>query len=98
MGADLVAFSGGKGLRGPRNAGLLLGRKDLIDIAETFQSPYSGIGRDLKIAKETYIGMLAAVERYVKVDHRAEVTFWKSQIEAIKSVLDKIPGVETGYV
>ena len=98
MGADLVAFSGGKGLRGPQNAGLLLGRKDLIDVAETFQSPYSGIGRDLKISKETYIGMLAAVERYVKVDHQSEWNSWKSQIEYMKGVLDKIPGVETGYV
>lgn len=98
MGADLVAFSGGKGLRGPQNAGLLVGRKDLIDIAETFQSPYSGIGRDLKISKETYIGMLAAVERYVKVDHQAEWNFWKSQVDSMKSVLDRIPGVETGYL
>lgn len=98
MGADLVAFSGGKGLRGPQNAGLLLGRKDLIDIAETFQSPYSGVGRDLKISKETYVGMLAAVERYVKADHQSEWNSWKSQIEYMKSTLDKIPGVETGYV
>ncbi|MFN7923715.1 MAG: aminotransferase class V-fold PLP-dependent enzyme [Bryobacteraceae bacterium] len=98
MGADLVAFSGGKGLRGPQNAGLLLGRKDLVTIAETFQSPYSGIGRDLKISKETYIGMLAAVERYVKVDHRAEMESWKAQIEHVRGVLGKISGVETGYV
>jgi L-seryl-tRNA(Ser) seleniumtransferase len=98
MGADLVAFSGGKGLRGPQNAGLLFGRKDLIEIAETFQSPYSGIGRDLKISKETYIGMLAAVERYVKVDHRAEWNSWKAQIDHMKSVLGGIPGVETGDV
>src|SRR4030095_13400521 len=68
QGVDLVAFSGGKGLRGPQNAGLLLGRKDLIEIAATFQSPYSGIGRDLKIAKETMVGMVAAVERYVTGD------------------------------
>lgn len=98
MGVDLVAFSGGKGLRGPQNAGLLLGRKDLIEFAQTFQSPYSGIGRDLKIAKETYIGMLAAVERYMKTDHKAEWESWRQQIEHMKSVLDKVPGVETGYV
>jgi L-seryl-tRNA(Ser) seleniumtransferase len=98
MGADLVAFSGGKGLRGPQNAGLLVGRQDLIKIAETFQSPYSGIGRDLKISKETYVGMVAAVERYVKVDHKKEWDSWKAQIEHMKSVIDKVPGVETGYV
>jgi L-seryl-tRNA(Ser) seleniumtransferase len=98
LGVDLVAFSGGKGLRGPQNAGLLVGRKDLIDIAATFQSPYSGIGRDLKISKETMIGMVAAVERYVKTDHQKEWDYWKSQVDYIKTVVDKVPGVETGYV
>jgi uncharacterized pyridoxal phosphate-dependent enzyme len=98
QGVDLAAFSGGKGLRGPQNAGLLLGRKDLIDIAAKFQSPYSGIGRDLKIAKETMIGMVAAVERYIKVDHAAEWKEWARQIDAMRGVLDKVPGVETGYV
>ena len=97
-GADLVAFSGGKGLRGPQNAGLLLGRKDLVEMAAQFQSPYSGLGRDLKIAKETMIGMVAAVERYVKLDHAAEWNFWKSQVDYVKRVLDRVPGVETGYV
>jgi L-seryl-tRNA(Ser) seleniumtransferase len=98
QGVDLVAFSGGKGLRGPQNAGLLLGRKDLINIAATFQSPYSGIGRDLKIAKETMIGMVAAVERYMKTDHAAEWNEWARQIDSMRSVLDKVSGVETGYV
>jgi L-seryl-tRNA(Ser) seleniumtransferase len=98
MGADLVAFSGGKGLRGPQNAGLLLGRKDLIDLAATFQSPYSGIGRDLKVSKETMIGMVAAVERYVNNDHDADWKLWTSQIEHVKSVVNKISGVESGEV
>jgi uncharacterized pyridoxal phosphate-dependent enzyme len=98
LGADLVAFSGGKGLRGPQNAGLLLGRKDLVDMAVRYQSPYSGVGRDLKVAKETMIGMLAAVERYLKVDPAEEWSFWKSQVDSIKEVLDRVPGVETGYV
>ncbi|HYM10384.1 MAG TPA: aminotransferase class V-fold PLP-dependent enzyme [Bryobacterales bacterium] len=97
-GADLVAFSGGKGLRGPQNAGLLVGRKDLIEIAAKFQSPYSGLGRDLKISKETMIGMVAAVERYVKVDHDAEWNYWKSQVDHMKSAVERIPGVETGFV
>jgi len=98
LGVDLVAFSGGKGLRGPQNAGLLLGRKDLIEAATQFQSPYSGIGRDLKISKETMIGMLAAVERYLKLDHASEWNSWKAQVDYIKSVVDQVPGVESGYV
>lgn len=98
LGVDLVAFSGGKGLRGPQNAGLLLGRPDLVEAAAKFQSPYSGIGRDLKVSKETMIGMVAAVERYVKVDHETEWNSWKSQVDHVKSVMDKVPGVESGYV
>ena len=80
------------------NAGLLMGNKSLIDKALMFQSPASGIGRDLKIAKETAIGMLAAVERYVKVDHAAEMAYWKGQIDYIRSVVSRIPGVEAGEV
>jgi L-seryl-tRNA(Ser) seleniumtransferase len=98
QGADLVAFSGGKGLRGPQNAGLLVGRKDLVDAAALYQSPYSGIGRDLKIAKETMVGMLAAVERYLKLDHAAEWNAWKSQVDYVKNVVGAVPGVEAGYV
>jgi uncharacterized pyridoxal phosphate-dependent enzyme len=98
QGVDLVAFSGGKGLRGPQNAGLLVGRKDLVNIAATFQSPYSGVGRDLKIAKETMIGMVAAVERYVNVDHAAEWKEWARQIDYMRDILGKVSGVETGYV
>jgi uncharacterized pyridoxal phosphate-dependent enzyme len=98
QGVDLVAFSGGKGLRGPQNSGLLIGRKDLVSIAATFQSPYSGIGRDLKIAKETMIGMVAAVERYMNVDHAAEWKEWARQIDYMRDILSKVSGVETGYV
>ena len=98
MGADLVAFSGGKGLRGPKNTGLLVGRKDLIENAKYFQSPYSGIGRDLKISKEALIGTLAAVERYVQLDHEKEWNRWKAQVDHVQGALAGIEGVETGYV
>jgi L-seryl-tRNA(Ser) seleniumtransferase len=98
QGADLVAFSGGKGLRGPQNAGLLVGRKDLVEAAAQYQSPYSGIGRDLKISKETMIGMLAAAERYIRLDHTAEWNSWKAQVDYVKAALSAVPGVEAGYV
>src|SRR5438874_7901323 len=71
-GFDLVIFSGGKALRGPQASGLLLGRKDLIDAALPAMSPFSGIGRGMKVGKEELCGLLAAVERYLKVDHEAE--------------------------
>jgi D-glucosaminate-6-phosphate ammonia-lyase len=69
---DLVIFSGGKALRGPQSSGLLLGRKDLIEASFPAMSPYGGIGRGMKVGKEELCGLLAAVERYLKVDHQAE--------------------------
>ncbi len=62
MGFDLVAFSGGKGIRGPQNAGLLLGRKTLTDLAHANNNPGDGIGRGMKVAKEQIVGMVAAVD------------------------------------
>src|SRR5262249_34982979 len=67
MGFDLVAFSGGKALRGPNDTGLLLGRKDLIEAAKRNSNPHCGtIGRMMKVSKEDMIALLAAVERYVR--------------------------------
>ncbi len=62
MGYDLVCFSGGKGIRGPQNAGLLLGKKSLIDLAAANNNPGAGIGRGMKVAKEQLVGMVAAVD------------------------------------
>lgn len=63
MGFDLVCFSGGKGIRGPQNAGLLLGRKELIAYAMENDSPNSSaVGRGMKVAKEQIVGMVAAVD------------------------------------
>lgn len=71
-GFDLVVFSGGKGLIGPQASGLLLGREDLIDAAWMSISPRGGIGRGMKVGKEEIMGLVAAVERYLRIDHDAE--------------------------
>jgi L-seryl-tRNA(Ser) seleniumtransferase len=73
MGFDLVAFSGGKGLRGPQCSGLLLGRKDLIAAAAMNGSR---IARGCKVGKEEVIGLLTAVELYLKRDHAADFRRW----------------------
>ena len=66
MGFDLVTFSGGKGIRGPQSAGLLLGRKDLIAAARANASPNGdAIGRGMKVNKEEMLGMMVAPDRFV---------------------------------
>src|SRR5437870_4799938 len=73
MGFDLVAFSGGKAIRGPNDTGLLLGRRPLIEAAKLNANPHCGtIGRMMKVSKEDMVALLAAVERFVKLDHKAE--------------------------
>jgi D-glucosaminate-6-phosphate ammonia-lyase len=95
MGADLVAFSGGKGLRGPQCTGLLLGRKDLVEAAYLNNSPNTGIGRPMKVGKEEIMGLLTAVELYVKRDHEAERARWDRQLRQIEKAVQGLPGVQT---
>jgi L-seryl-tRNA(Ser) seleniumtransferase len=92
-GFDLVAFSGGKALMGPQCSGLLLGRKDLIEAAMPGMSPAGGIGRGMKVGKEEMVGLLAAVERYLKVDHAAEMRELESRVTFLSRVLSKFTGI-----
>jgi L-seryl-tRNA(Ser) seleniumtransferase len=97
MGFDLVAFSGGKGLRGPQCAGLLLGRKDLIEAAMLNNNPNEdSIGRPLKVGKEEIVGMVAAVERYLRIDHEAEWKDWEDKLRVMEKTVTSVPGVQTG--
>src|SRR5207253_1790897 len=71
LGADIVIFSGGKGLRGPQPTGLVLGRKSIIDGIYVNASPNANIGRPMKVGKEELAGILAATELYLQQDHEA---------------------------
>jgi L-seryl-tRNA(Ser) seleniumtransferase len=73
MGADLVLFSGGKDLRGPQSSGLILGRRDLVDLCAVIGAPHHGIGRPLKVGKEEMLGLLAAVELYLEREEQARL-------------------------
>ena len=96
MGFDLVAFSGGKGIRGPQCAGLLLGRKDLIESARLNNSPNSNaIGRGLKVAKEEIVGMVAAVDWFLTQDDAAMETEFRKRADRIADQLKRIPTLET---
>jgi L-seryl-tRNA(Ser) seleniumtransferase len=95
MGFDLVAFSGGKGLRGPQSTGLLLGRKDLIRAARMNASPNSDtIGRGMKVNKEEMLGLLAAVEVYLQKDHGKEQREFDQRAETIRRAAATVPGVK----
>ena len=94
MGFDLVAFSGGKGIRGPQSAGLLLGKKPLIAAARMNGSPNgNAIGRGMKVNKEEMVGMLAALELFVAKDHEKEGREFERRAEAIRSGATSVPGV-----
>jgi L-seryl-tRNA(Ser) seleniumtransferase len=98
MGYDLVTFSGGKAMRGPQCAGMLVGRKDLVAYALLNNSPHEDtLGRSQKVGKEEIIGMVKALELYLKEDHDALAKEWQDRLEGISKELTKIPGVSTSF-
>jgi len=95
MGYDLVAFSGGKGIRGPQSAGLLLGRKPLIEAARLNAPPNgNAVGRGMKVNKEEMVGMLVALELFLKKDHAAEGREFQRRADLIRTSATAVPGVK----
>jgi len=93
-GFDLICYSGGKGLRGPYSAGLLLGREDLVRFARMNGSPnHRAYGRSMKVAPEEYLGMLVAVETSLKFDEEAEYERQLRAVSAMGRELTRLPGV-----
>ncbi len=96
MGFDFVAISGGKALRGPQSAGLLMGKKDLIKAARLSMPPRGEtIGRGMKVNKEEILGMMVAVEEFVKIDHDAEALVFLERIKKIQAATESVPGITT---
>lgn len=96
MGFDLVCISGGKAMRGPQSAGILMGKKQYIEAARLSAPPRgSTIGRGMKVNKEEIIGMLAALERFVRLDHQKEWETWEKRVGHIESAAQKVSGVTT---
>jgi L-seryl-tRNA(Ser) seleniumtransferase len=95
MGFDLVAFSGGKGIRGPQNAGLLLGKKNLIAAATLNNSPHDDVvGRGMKVAKEQIVGMVAAVDWFLSQSDAEFEAEFRRRADRIAAALKDIPSLK----
>ena len=97
-GASLVGYSGGKCMRGPQAAGLLIGEKDLTKAAWFQASPHHNFGRAFKVGKEEIMGILAAVRQWGKRDHAAEQAMWTSWLKTIESKLKDLPSTRFEYL
>ena len=98
MGYDLITFSGGKAMRGPQCAGMLIGRKDLVAYALLNNSPHEDtLGRSSKVGKEEIIGMVKALEVYLAEDHDALNQEWQGRLDLISKQITRVPGVSTSF-
>jgi seryl-tRNA(Sec) selenium transferase len=96
MGFHFVVISGGKAIRGPQSAGLLMGKKDIVAAARLHMPPRGfNIGRGMKINKEEILGMYVALENYINYDHEKEWKVWEQGIAHIDNAVKAIAGVTT---
>ena len=93
QGADAVAYSGGKCLRGPQAAGLVLGRKELLQAAFLNGAPHHALGRPMKAGKEEIMGLLAAVEQWIARDHEAEWKEWERRLQVVADAVTQFKSV-----
>lgn len=95
-GADLVIYSGGKFIAGPNNSGILVGRKDLIKLAHLQAYPFHGIGRAAKTSRETIVGLITALKKYLDLDEASHFKDWEKKAKWMIKQLKSIPKVEVG--
>lgn len=97
-GADLVVYSGGKGIRGPQDSGLLAGRADLIAAARVNGSPNAGIGRAAKVSKESMVGLAVALDRFLSCDHEAEFAKHRAEAEMVADAARGQPEIDVAII
>ncbi len=92
-GADMVVYSGGKGVRGPQGSGILVGRADLIEAAAAQANPAQFLGRGMKVTKEEIIGLVASLAAFVEEDEAAEMAAYRSMVQPVVDALVEMPGL-----
>lgn len=97
-GANMVLFSGGKDLRGPQSAGLIVGDREWIEICRRNACPNYSIGRPCKAAKEEIMGLVTAIELYLKEDPAQRLRFWEEQAALVLEALKPFPGLNARRV
>lgn len=99
MGADIVLFSGGKDIRGPQSSGLMVGKKDIVNVCRLHGYPHHAIGRPMKLDKETIMGFVRAIELYLNENHQKRMEKWERQALRIFKDLSSIPHIQAlqGY-
>ncbi len=93
MGADLVVFSGGKGLRGPQASGVIVGRRELIDACAMHAAPNQRLARPMKVGKEEMVGLLTAIEWYLGLDQAEVLSRAEQTVAGWVDALGSLPGV-----
>ncbi len=96
-GADLIVLSGGKCIGGPQATGILFGKRPLIEAARLNAYPNENLGRGMKVGREEIIGLLVALERFVKLDHVAQAERWNTMAHRIIAGLQGVPGLKATY-
>jgi len=94
MGASLVAFSGGKGLSGPQSSGLVVGKKEYVDAVRLNSSPYSAVGRSMKVGKEEILGLVAAIDLFLSRSDADDHARWLNQATHVVQALAHLPHVK----
>ena len=92
-GADMVVYSGGKGIRGPQGSGILVGRADLIEAAAAQANPAQFLGRGMKVAKEEVVGLVASLAAFVEEDEAAEMAAYRAMVQQVVDALVELPGL-----
>lgn len=94
-GADLVAFSGGKAIRGPQSTGFVIGRAELVEACRLNDNPFDAVGRSMKVCKEEIAGLVRALELYVEQDHAQQSLNWDQRVARMLDILSGLPRVTT---